>query len=152
MGVWKSNAIVYYQITRLSEQKCTRLVLAIPFAENNIGPFKHIAFIIVLFESPSKTLFRVLFASLYLQICMFYHGVLFLVRLWARGSKWANPTGNTTKKYIKTMRCFWLQKARALFMYEMYISTTSRERTHVYGKGRENILAIYLSRHIPDKI
>jgi hypothetical protein len=49
-GVWKSNAIVYYQITPLSEQKYRRL--AIPFAENNFGPFKHIAFVIVLFESP----------------------------------------------------------------------------------------------------
>ena len=68
-----SNAIVYYQITRLSEQKYGRL--AIPCAENNFGPFEHIAFVIVLFESPSKTLFRVLFASLYLQICIFYHGI-----------------------------------------------------------------------------
>jgi cellulose synthase/poly-beta-1,6-N-acetylglucosamine synthase-like glycosyltransferase len=67
------NAIVYYQInTRLSEQKYR---LAIPFAENNFGPFKHIAFVIALFASPSKTLFRVLFASLYLQICIFYHGI-----------------------------------------------------------------------------
>ena len=49
--------------------------LAIPFAENNFGPFEHIIFAIVLFESPSKTLFRVLFASLYLQICIFYHGI-----------------------------------------------------------------------------
>jgi hypothetical protein len=53
----------------LSEQKYR---LAIPFAENNFGPFAHIVFVIVLFESPSKTLFRVLFASLYLQICIFY--------------------------------------------------------------------------------
>ena len=58
--------------TRLSEQKYR---LAIPFAENNFGPFKHIAFLIVLFESPSKTLFRVLFAYLYHQICIFYHGI-----------------------------------------------------------------------------
>ena len=46
--------------------------LAIPFTENNCGPFEHIVFVIVLFESPSKTLFRVLFASLYLQIFIFY--------------------------------------------------------------------------------
>jgi hypothetical protein len=29
----------------------------LPFAENNFGPFKHIAFVVVLFESPSKALF-----------------------------------------------------------------------------------------------
>ena len=62
----------------LSEQKYR---LAIPFAENNFGPFAHIVFVIVLFESPSKTLLRVLFASLYLQICIFYQYIPFLVRL-----------------------------------------------------------------------
>ena len=31
---------------------------------------------IALFESPSKTLLRVLFSSLYLQILIFYHGIL----------------------------------------------------------------------------
>jgi hypothetical protein len=67
MGLWKSNAIIYYQITQLSEQK-----YRLAFAENNFSPFEHIVFVIVLFESPSKTLFRVLFASLYLQICIFY--------------------------------------------------------------------------------
>ena len=41
----------------LSEQKYR---LVIPFAENNFGPFAHIVFVIVLFESPSKTLLRVL--------------------------------------------------------------------------------------------
>jgi hypothetical protein len=41
----------------------------------HFGPFKHIVFVIISFESPSKTLFRVLFASLYLQICIFYHGI-----------------------------------------------------------------------------
>jgi hypothetical protein len=71
-----SNAIVYYQITRLSEQKYR---LAIHFAENNFGPFKHIAFVIVLFESPSKTLVRV-------QACIFKFASFitvfpFLVRL-----------------------------------------------------------------------
>jgi hypothetical protein len=56
MGLWKSNEIVYYQIMQLSEQKYR---LAIPFAENNFSPFEHIVF--VMFESPSKTLFRVLY-------------------------------------------------------------------------------------------
>jgi hypothetical protein len=92
MGLWKSNAIIYYQITQLSEQKYR---LAIPFAENNFGPFDHIVFVLVLFESPSKTLIRVLFASLYLQICIFYQYIPFLVRLWARSE--LIPTGNTTE-------------------------------------------------------
>jgi hypothetical protein len=43
----------------------------IPFAEHNFGPFQDIFFIIVLFESQSKTLLRVLFSSLYQQICTF---------------------------------------------------------------------------------
>ena len=47
----------------------------IPFAEHNIGPFQDIFFIIVLFESQSKTLFRVLFSSLYQQICIFYFAI-----------------------------------------------------------------------------
>jgi hypothetical protein len=68
-GPLKSNMIILYQITQLSEQKYR---LAIPFAENNFGPFEHIVFVIVLFESPSKTLFRGLFPRLYLQICIFY--------------------------------------------------------------------------------
>jgi hypothetical protein len=69
LWAFERNAIVYYQITQLSEQKYR---LAIPFAENNFGPFEHIVFVIVLFESPSKTLFRMLLASLYLKICIFY--------------------------------------------------------------------------------
>jgi hypothetical protein len=101
MGVWKSNAIVYYQITRLSEQKYRK---AIPFAENNFGPFKYIVFVIVLFESPSKTLFRVLFESLYLQISIFYHGIS--ISCSAVSLKWANPTGNTTKKTSKQCDVF----------------------------------------------
>ena len=67
-GPLKSNMIILYQITQLSEQKYR---LAIPFAENNFGPFVHIVFVIVLFESPSKTLSTVLFPRLYLQICIF---------------------------------------------------------------------------------
>jgi hypothetical protein len=93
MGLWKSNTIILYQITQLSEQKYR---LAIPFAENNFGPFEHIVFVIVLFESPSKTLFRVLFASLYLQICIFYQYIS--ISCPTVSSKWVNPTGNTTKK------------------------------------------------------
>ena len=45
------------------------------FAEQNFGPIQHIFFVIVLFESESKTQFRVLFSSLYLQICIFYFGI-----------------------------------------------------------------------------
>jgi hypothetical protein len=48
---------------------------AIPFAEYNFGHFQPIFFVIVLFELQSKTLFRVLFSSLYLQICIFYFGI-----------------------------------------------------------------------------
>ena len=78
MAFESQKTIILYQITQLSERKYR---LAIPFAENNFGPFEHIVFVIVLFESPSKTLLRVLFASLYLQICIFYQYIPFLVRL-----------------------------------------------------------------------
>jgi hypothetical protein len=70
----------------LSEQKDR---LAIPFAENNFGLFEHIVFVIVLFESASKTLFRVSLASLYLQICIFYHSIS--ISCPTVSSKWANP-------------------------------------------------------------
>ena len=50
--------------TQLSERKYR---LAVPFiADHNFGPFGRIFFVIVLFESLSKTLFRVLFLSLFL--------------------------------------------------------------------------------------
>jgi hypothetical protein len=98
MAFESKKTIILYQITQLSEQKYR---LAIPFAENNFGPFEHIVFAIVLFESPSKTLLRVLFASLYLQICIFYQYIHFLVRLWARSE--LIPTGNTNET-VKTMR------------------------------------------------
>jgi hypothetical protein len=71
---------------QLPEQKYR---LAVPFAENNFGPFEHIVFVIVLFESPSKTLFRVLFASLYLQICIFYQYIS--ISCATVSSKWVNP-------------------------------------------------------------
>ena len=45
------------------------------FAEHNFGPFQDIFFIIALFKSQSKTLFRVLFSSLYQQICIFYFAI-----------------------------------------------------------------------------
>jgi hypothetical protein len=85
--------IILYQITQLSEQKYK---LAIHFAENNFGPFEHIIFVIVLFESPSKTLFRVFFASLYLQICIFYQYISISCPI--VNSKWVNPN----RKYEKT--------------------------------------------------
>jgi hypothetical protein len=69
MGLLNSNMIILYQITQLSEQQYR---LAVPFAENNFGPFEDIVFVTVFLESPLKTLFRVLFASLYLQIYIFY--------------------------------------------------------------------------------
>ena len=47
----------------------------IPFAKHNFSPFQDIFFVIVLFESQSKTLFGVLFSSLYLEICIFYFGI-----------------------------------------------------------------------------
>jgi hypothetical protein len=93
MGLWKSNTIIYYQITQLSEQKYR---LAIPFAENNFGPFERIVFVIVLFESPSKTLFRVLFASLYLQICIFYQYIS--ISCPTVSSKWANANRKYDRK------------------------------------------------------
>ena len=66
--LWKSSELVYYQITQLSEQKYR---LSIPFAEHNFGPFGR-NFVIVLFQSLSKTLLRVSFnTSLYLQVCTF---------------------------------------------------------------------------------
>ena len=64
----KSSVFVYYQITQLSEQKYRQ---AIPFAEHNFGRFGRNFFVIVLFQSLSKTLLRVSFTSLYLQICSF---------------------------------------------------------------------------------
>jgi hypothetical protein len=91
--------IILYQITQLSEQKYK---LAIPFAENNFGPFEHIVFVIVLFESPSKTLLRVLFASLYLQICIFYQYISISCPIVS--SKWVNPNRKYDKKPVKTMR------------------------------------------------
>jgi hypothetical protein len=42
--------------------------LAVPFTKHNFGCFGRIFFVIVLFESLSKTLFRVLFSRLYHQI------------------------------------------------------------------------------------
>jgi hypothetical protein len=147
MGVWKPNAVVYYQITRLSEQKYR---LAIHFAENNFGPFKHIAFVIVLFESPSKH-----YLECYLQACVFKFASFitlfpFLVEAQSELTELTQQEIRLKKLQNNAMSVW--HKARALFMYEKYISTTSRERTHVYVRGRENILAIYLSRHIPDKI
>jgi hypothetical protein len=78
--------IILYQITQLSEQKYK---LAIHFAENNFGPFEHLVFVIVVFEYPSKTLFRVLFASLYLQICIFNQNIS--ISCPTISSKWVNP-------------------------------------------------------------
>jgi hypothetical protein len=108
MGLSKSNKIIYYQITQLSEQKYR---LAIPFAENNCGPFEHIVFVIVLFESPSKTLFRVLFASLYLQICIFYHGIS--ISCLTVSSKWANPNRKCDVCIVWPYKCQkWIQKVK----------------------------------------
>jgi hypothetical protein len=98
-GPLKSNMIILYQITQLSEQKYK---LAIPFAENNFGPFEHIVFVIILFESPSKTLFRMLLASLYLQICIFYQYISISCPIVS--SKWVTPNRKYDKKPVKTMR------------------------------------------------
>jgi hypothetical protein len=67
----------------------TKYRLAVPFAENNFGPFEHIVFVIVLLESPLKTLFTVLFASLYLQICICYQYIS--ISCPTVSSKWVNP-------------------------------------------------------------
>jgi hypothetical protein len=61
-----------YGIIFHSNEQCK---IAIHFAEHiNFGPFGHSFFVIVLFEPESKTLFRVLFSSLCLQIFTFYFG------------------------------------------------------------------------------
>jgi hypothetical protein len=75
-----------------------------PFAEHNFGPFLDIFFIIVLFESQSKTLFRVLFSSLYRQICIFYFGIQFKI------SKFYERASTAVRLEIhfrsaKTLRC-----------------------------------------------
>ena len=49
--------------------------LGIHFAEHNFGSLGRILFILVLFESEFKTLFGVLFLSLYLENCIFYYGI-----------------------------------------------------------------------------
>jgi hypothetical protein len=64
-------------------------IKGIPFAEHNFGPFQDTFFVIVLFESQSKTLFRVVFPSLYLQIFIFYPGI----------SKYLNFTRSFDRKY-----------------------------------------------------
>ena len=62
-------AFVYYQITQLSEQKYG---LAVPFAEHNFGLFGRNFSCSNRYQ---KHYFRVSFAILYLQICIFYHGI-----------------------------------------------------------------------------
>ena len=93
MGLLNSNTIILYQITQLSEQQYR---LAVPFAENNFGPFEDIVFVTVFLESPLKTLFRVLFASLYLQICIFYQYIS--ISCPTVSSSVLIPTGNTNEK------------------------------------------------------
>jgi hypothetical protein len=67
--LWKSSEFVYYQITQLSEQNYR---LAIPFVEHNFGPFGR-NFVIVLFQSLSKTLLRVSFNT---SLCIFKSALL----------------------------------------------------------------------------
>ena len=78
---------VWYHISLYNEQ-CK---LAIHFAKHNFGPFGHIFFVIVSFEPESKTLFRVLFSNLCLQIFIFYICIyrifIFLARPMQRTSK-----------------------------------------------------------------
>jgi hypothetical protein len=59
-----SGVIIHYSL-----EQCK---LAIHLAEHNFGPFGQTFFVIVLFEPESKALFRVLFLSLSLHICIFY--------------------------------------------------------------------------------
>jgi hypothetical protein len=82
---------VWYHISLYNKQ-CK---LAIHFTEHNFGPFGHNFFVIVSFEPESKTLFRVLFSSLCLQIVIFYCSIyrIFYIFSAARGT------------YIKTKRC-----------------------------------------------
>jgi hypothetical protein len=56
-----SRGIIFQQIAYLFE-KCKQCITkSIPFAVHNFSPFEHILFVVVLFESQSKTLFTVLF-------------------------------------------------------------------------------------------
>ena len=55
------RGIIFQQITYLFE-KCKQCITkAIPIAGHNFGPYEHIFFVVVLFDSESKTLFTVLF-------------------------------------------------------------------------------------------
>jgi hypothetical protein len=67
-----SGVIIHSLYYSISLEQCK---VAIHLADHNFGPFGHIFFVIVLFEPESKTLFRVLFSSLCLQICIFYFGI-----------------------------------------------------------------------------
>ena len=92
---------VWYHISLYNEQ-CK---LAIHFAEHNFGPFGHIFFVIVSFEPESKTLFRVLFSSLCLQILIFYFGLyrifIFLARPVKRTSKQLFTSYNQQQKLLR---------------------------------------------------
>jgi hypothetical protein len=67
-----SGNIIFQQITYLFE-KCKQCISkAVPFAEHNFGPFEHIFFVVVLFDSQSKTLFTVLF-SFFMLVALVFH-------------------------------------------------------------------------------
>ena len=94
--------IIYYQITRLFEQKYR---LTIPFAENNFGPFKHIVFIIVLFEFPSKnTILSVICKPVSSNLHLLSRYFHFLSDCELEVSK-SQP--EIRQKNVKTMRCLY---------------------------------------------
>jgi hypothetical protein len=75
-GLAISDVIIKYPIHSNNVNNVRHCITKPYLWPNNFGPFQPIFFVIVLFESQSKTLFRVLFASLYLQIHIFYFGIL----------------------------------------------------------------------------
>jgi hypothetical protein len=88
---------VWYHISLYNEQ-CGKL--AIHFAEHNFGPFGHNFFVIVSFEPKSKTLFRVLFSSLCLQIVIFYFGIYRIFYIFSAAGESVKRTSKQSAVYI----------------------------------------------------
>ena len=92
---------VWYHISLYNEQ-CK---LAIHFAEHNFGPFGHIFFVIASFEPESKTLFRVLFSSLCIQIFVFYYFGIYRIFIFL-----ARPVKRTSKQLFTSLHPRGLEK------------------------------------------
>jgi hypothetical protein len=107
--------------------------------------FEHIVFVIDLFESMSKTLFKVLFSSVYLQICIFYNGISIscptVLKL-----EVSLPQTEIRPKNVKTMRR----------LYRIYDSANAMQKRirqvkgHLYARVwryRSSLLANYYPIH-----